>query len=149
MGKVQSRRKRRRSSSRPGRERGRQRLIERVTDELARRQDELSRIVMRELHEVVDSEEEHHMADAGDFGGDAWDEDTALTLLEEEGNELEQIEWALERIEDGTYGLCRLCETPIALLRLETLPLATTCVECQRELESNRPQLTTTWGGPE
>jgi RNA polymerase-binding transcription factor len=42
---------------------------------------------------------------------------------------------ALERIEDGTYGLCSACGGPIGEARLEAVPYATLCIEDQRALE--------------
>ena len=45
---------------------------------------------------------------------------------------LVQIEAALTAIDDGTYGRCRQCASPIAALRLRALPHATTCAACAR-----------------
>ena len=44
--------------------------------------------------------------------------------------ELGQIDEALRRLEEGTYGLCSQCGKPIADARLEALPYATECVAC-------------------
>lgn len=41
-----------------------------------------------------------------------------------------QIEAALLRLDDGTYGVCERCEGRIAGARMEALPTATTCVDC-------------------
>ena len=43
---------------------------------------------------------------------------------------LEQVNDALRKIDDGTYGLCDRCHKPIAPGRLEALPYATLCIEC-------------------
>ena len=48
---------------------------------------------------------------------------------------LQQIEAALECFAHGTYGTCRSCKSSIHLARLEALPEAPLCVECQEELE--------------
>jgi len=42
---------------------------------------------------------------------------------------------ALERIDDGTYGLCRVCGRPIGEERLEAVPYATLCIDDKRALE--------------
>lgn len=55
--------------------------------------------------------------------------DVALLAIEQE--QLEQIEAALARLDDGTYGICLDCGEPIPPERLEILPYATTCVRCQ------------------
>ena len=44
---------------------------------------------------------------------------------------LVQLEHALQKLDEGTYGLCDSCEQPINPARLETLPLAALCVSCK------------------
>lgn len=44
---------------------------------------------------------------------------------------LRQIQEALTRIEDQTYGICQDCQTPISIKRLEAVPWASYCVRCQ------------------
>lgn len=46
-----------------------------------------------------------------------------------------RIRLALQRIEDGTYGICEDCGGPIGVERLEALPEATHCIECQKSKE--------------
>jgi DnaK suppressor protein len=48
---------------------------------------------------------------------------------------LRDIESALERIENGTYGICKYCGQEIALKRLEARPVASACVECKTKLQ--------------
>ena len=61
------------------------------------------------------------------------EKDVAIKALERE--QLEQIDKALKRIEDGTYGLCQECQEPIPPERLEILPYALLCVRCQSRHE--------------
>lgn len=49
---------------------------------------------------------------------------------------LQQIEAALGRLESGAYGVCAHCKEPIAIQRLEALPEAPFCMDCQEEFES-------------
>ena len=58
-------------------------------------------------------------------------------LLEVESRELTHIEEAIERLNEGTFGLCEDCEKPIPLSRLQALPYATECIECKRKSEKN------------
>ena len=51
---------------------------------------------------------------------------------------LVEIEAALERIEDGTYGRCSACGSPIGEERLEAVPYATLCIEDKRAVERSR-----------
>ena len=55
-----------------------------------------------------------------------------LALRERAENQLAQVEAALVRIDDGTFGTCRRCGNAIATERLEALPWAALCIECQR-----------------
>ena len=56
--------------------------------------------------------------------------------LEENADHLlDALGAALERIEEGTYGLCRACGGPIGAERLEAVPYATLCIDDQRALE--------------
>jgi RNA polymerase-binding protein DksA len=48
---------------------------------------------------------------------------------------LNQIEFALERVDDGSYGVCEMCSVEIPEERLERLPWVSTCVDCQTMIE--------------
>ena len=56
-------------------------------------------------------------------------------LAEVESRELRHVEQALERMRDGGYGLCERCSLKIPVARLNALPYATSCIDCQRENE--------------
>jgi len=90
-----------------------------------------------------------HQADAG---SDAYDRDFALGMLSKEQGSLYEIDEALKRIEDGSYGVCEICEKPIRHDRLEALPFTRYTVECQAELEkrqhhhSVRPHINSLFG---
>jgi RNA polymerase-binding transcription factor DksA len=73
-----------------------------------------------------------HQADAG---SDAYDRDFALSLLSQEQDALYEIDEALKRIEQGTYGKCEMSGKPISHARLEAIPFARFTVECQSQLE--------------
>ena len=51
---------------------------------------------------------------------------------------LAEIDAALERLADGTYGVCLVCGRPIPAERLEVRPTATTCVGCATSAEASR-----------
>ena len=61
------------------------------------------------------------------------EKDIAIKAIERE--QLEQINQALQRIDEGTYGLCNACREPIPSERLEILPYALYCVRCQAQQE--------------
>ena len=57
-------------------------------------------------------------------------------LTSRDRNELRLIGDALFRINEGTYGACESCEKKISLKRLQTLPFAALCIDCQEEAEN-------------
>ena len=75
--------------------------------------------------------------DAADAAFDASGEEMASQLAELESKELAQVERALRRLKQGTYGHCESCESKILMARLNALPYSTLCIKCQRELESD------------
>ena len=80
------------------------------------------------------NESEDHEAD----GGDGTNQTLRLQALGQMGNinrTIQQIEEALHRIEDGTYGVCASCGQLIRKPRLMNQPFVLTCMECQSEME--------------
>jgi DnaK suppressor protein len=80
----------------------------------------------------------------GDSGGDSADaafesgsDEMHSHLAELDSRELTQIDRALTRLKQGTYGLCEICQTKIPIGRLNALPYTTLCIGCQRDLESH------------
>ncbi|MDZ4781813.1 MAG: TraR/DksA family transcriptional regulator [Planctomycetia bacterium] len=68
-----------------------------------------------------------HMAD---IGSDNFEQEFTLSLMENEEDTLDAIEAALERIEEGNYGVCEECATKIPKTRLNAIPYASHCVKC-------------------
>ena len=61
-----------------------------------------------------------------------------LALRDRATQQLELVDRALARIEDGSFGTCLRCGKPIAAERLEALPWAGYCIECQRLVDRGR-----------
>ena len=61
--------------------------------------------------------------------------ETNLTLLGPKRQELEAIEEALQRLENGNYGFCEVCGQPIEPRRLEIMPETPLCRECMSQRE--------------
>ena len=80
-----------------------------------------------------------HMADVGT---ENYDQEFTLGLIENEQETLEQINDALVRITQGTFGRCEDCNAPIAKPRLQALPYTRFCIECARRLESRESSKT-------
>ncbi len=73
-----------------------------------------------------------HMAD---LGSDTWEQELTLGLIENERGLLREIDEALERIKDGTYGICIATGKPITKARLRAKPWAKYCIEYARKRE--------------
>ena len=68
---------------------------------------------------------------------DGYYQEFNLELLERDESTLREILEALERIENGTYGLCEGCGSLILKERLKAVPHARNCIECQRRAETS------------
>jgi DnaK suppressor protein len=75
--------------------------------------------------------------DVVDAALDAAQDEISSQLAEVESRELANIERALVRIKNGNYGECEICNERIPLARLNALPYATSCIECQRAAETS------------
>ena len=75
---------------------------------------------------------DNHLADTAT---ETYDRELDYTLEENSEHVLAEIDAALRRIEEGTYGICTNCGKPIPEERLEARPWATLCIDCQRERE--------------
>ena len=72
-----------------------------------------------------------------ELGSGNFDQELTLSLLGSENDALDQIEAAIERIEDGSYGQCEECGGKIPKSRLEAIPYAALCVQCASQQEES------------
>ncbi len=84
-----------------------------------------------------------HMADAGT---DTFDRDFALSLVSSEQEALTEIDAAIKRVFDGSYGICEITQKPIAKERLLAVPFTRYSAEAQKDLEKNRYRTRTAGG---
>jgi DnaK suppressor protein len=77
-------------------------------------------------------------SESDDWAQAGSERDLAFALDERESAELVAIDAALQRIADGSYGLCLDCGVAIATARLHANPTAMRCVDCQGKLELAR-----------
>jgi RNA polymerase-binding protein DksA len=73
-----------------------------------------------------------HMAD---MAADTYDRELSMNLVSSEQEILYQIDDALKRLDEGTFGICLQCSQPIAMSRLKAVPYASMCIACQRAKE--------------
>ena len=77
-------------------------------------------------------------SDMAELGTDNFDQELTLRLLGSEKDALDQIDGALKRIEDGSFGYCEKCGMKIPKLRLEAIPYAALCVQCASRQEQDQ-----------
>ena len=98
--------------------------------------------IWSDIQRELDKHGEQQYSDLIQGAGDPEDAATAQVLvdlnlseIERDAEELKAIQDALARLRRGDYGFCQRCGEEIAPKRLEALPHATLCVECQTRLE--------------
>ena len=96
----------------------------------------------RQLGELDRRSSEREPNGAAGYGDELADAETEtierereLSLSENFRDLLDQVEHALQRIDDGTYGVCESCGKRIEAPRLRALPYASRCIECKRREE--------------
>ena len=77
-----------------------------------------------------------------DIGSETFEREKDLSILERVEGELSDVEHALSRLDDGTYGLCAACGKPIGDTRLEAMPATRFCVDDQAVAEGHVPRPT-------
>lgn len=101
---------------------------------------DVHRLTSEALHRNDNGSNDHstmpiHMAD---LGSDAWEQDFTLGLIANEEAVVREIDDALRRIDDKTYGICLATDKPISIARLYAKPWAKYCIEYARLREEGR-----------
>jgi RNA polymerase-binding transcription factor DksA len=73
-----------------------------------------------------------------DIGTETFNRERDLSILESLEAELSDVEHAMRRLDEGTYGTCEACGRPIGDARLEAMPATRFCVEDQAAAEQRR-----------
>ena len=113
--------------------------------ELREVREELGREKTRLLEEIATAEEglADLIRDSGDGAGDdqadagskTFEREHEMSLANNARDMLDQVEHALARISDGSYGVCESCAKPIGKFRLQAFPRATLCRSCKEAEE--------------
>lgn len=77
------------------------------------------------------------LPDEIDLASSEYQQSMVFRLRDREKYLLEKIDKALERIADGTFGVCEQCEEEISVKRLEARPVTTLCIRCKEEQEKD------------
>jgi len=116
--------------------------IERFKAALLKKRSELLQTVVemeKESLRVERTEEPKVPNHPAEIGTDSYEIENAVRLLETESQILEDINRALDLIEEGAYGRCEACHRRIPVKRLKAIPWARLCLACARTLERSEP----------
>ena len=105
-----------------------------IREMLLKMREELVREIARRSRETAVS----GVSDIGDILDSVSEERTReldMILTDREKQKLKQIDDALDKIEENTYGLCEECGVKIPRARLKVVPFAKYCVECKEAIE--------------
>ncbi len=108
--------------------------IDKIQELLATRRDALRRALAGDLSLLMKLRDQGG-SDIVDAARDAAQDEISSKLAEVESRELGSIEKALEKIRAGSYGDCEICNKRIPMARLNALPYATMCIDCQQAAE--------------
>jgi len=110
---------------------------QRLLEERQRLQEAIDNLRNQHAGSLHDETAELSVADnhPGDIGTETFDRELDEGLEEGAARQLEQIDGALRRIEDGSFGTCAACGKPIGEERLQAVPWATLCIDDQRRQE--------------
>lgn len=88
--------------------------------------------LVRDVADIVAASKGSNADDEHDPEGStiAFERSQVVSLLAQTRRRLDDVDAALERLADGTYGTCRSCGSDIPAARLEARPVARTCVSC-------------------
>ena len=111
----------------------RKREIEFFRKLLNRRLEELLMEAERTRYQVKETDEP--ASDPMELASNQFDRDFVLRLRDRERKLILKIKEAVERIENGTFGICEECGEKISQKRLRARPVATLCIDCKHEQE--------------
>ena len=101
---------------------------------LVKRRDSLRKALAGDLSSLKELRE-RNPCDMADAAQDSIDDLIASQMTEVYSRELGSVLYALERMDNGQFGICEDCGKNIPLARLQALPHATLCFECKRKAE--------------
>lgn len=111
-------------------------VIKNIRTTLRERGMKLQQMLNGDLHSLRrDDSRSVASDDLSNAAADAAEVEISCALAEAESNELNRISEALQKIDNNTFGLCETCNGDIPLARLEALPYAVRCLQCQVEYE--------------
>jgi len=113
-------------------------MDEKILNELKSRLIYLRSEIQQRIKDNSDRVKSFEGGDEGDFSNSISYKDLTYNLIEKDRAQLIEIEEALYRMENNTYGICEKCKEPIEIERLKAKPTAKYCAKCKHIIESHR-----------
>jgi len=81
--------------------------------------------------------QKQEVSDEGDMAAASNDSLVENAIVKQQNKELQEIDNALSKIDNGEYGICEMCEDPIGFQRLKVKPHAVYCIDCREIVEKS------------
>jgi DnaK suppressor protein len=102
---------------------------------LQRQLDDLAKGADRTVDEMTEPEGKANFPDPTDRASMESDRNFELRIRDRERKLISKIKKAIEKVDDGSFGICEVCGEPIEFKRLEARPVTTHCIECKMSEE--------------
>ena len=109
-----------------------------IRELLLRMREDLIKEIKEKAQSETNDTTKTEVGDIYDLASNERDRELNLLISDRDRDKLLQIEDAVKRIDEGTYGICEECESPIPKERLLIMPFARLCVSCQAESEKSQ-----------
>ncbi len=103
------------------------------------RKEQIQKNLFGVKEEIVELQHQE-LNDEGDHAAASSDSLVENAIISQQQKELEEIDRALTKIENGEYGICEMCEDPIGFQRLKVKPHAVYCIDCREIVEKSNKE---------
>jgi DnaK suppressor protein len=90
---------------------------------------------VKDKYKTKKDDPSEQMADIADDAAQSYNQQLIMEFGEQEWKKLRLVEEAIEKMDDGQYGVCSECKEPIPEARLKLIPFTAYCVECLEAIE--------------
>jgi DnaK suppressor protein len=113
-------------------------ILEELRSALVRERDSLRQSLgqLGESERALGASQADETGEQADVASDLVEEEIDLALESAARSKLAEVDAALQRIADGTYGICANCGKPIPIERLRAIPWTTLCLDCSGKAEA-------------
>ena len=106
-------------------------ILQKKREEILKNIEYLHKVVLDSTNQEASGDHSAYSFHMADQGTDAMEREKAFLFASRDEKYLKQIDSAFERIKNGTFGICRVCENESGKARLEAVPTTTICFSCK------------------